>query len=87
MVAFELKGDPPGGQDAVEAVVDVDVPVELAVDVACSDGRRSKLGQLVLADILGTLNRVVPDFHKLHLDHLVPAVVPGEVVAGLHFIA
>lgn len=63
------------------------VPVELAFDVAGSDGRWGKLGQLVLADVLSTLDRVVPDLHKFHLDHLVSTVVPGEVVAGLHFIA
>ena len=56
MIALDLVGDPPGGADAVEAVVDVDISVELSVDVSGSDGWRGELGQLVLADVLGALH-------------------------------
>ena len=87
VVALDLPSDPPGGEDAVEAVVDVVVPVELAVDVAGSDGRWRELGQLVRADVPSALNRVIPDLHKLRLEHHVSAVVLCEVIAGLHFIA
>lgn len=87
MVALDLVGDPPGGADAIEAVVDVDIPVELSINVASSNLRRGELSELRLTDFWTVLNRVVPDLEQLLLHYHMSAVVLGEVIAGLHFIA